>query len=247
MVEIVVLVKQVPDTNAKIEVENGLVDLSMVKWVTSPYDEYAIEAALRHKEAQGGKVTALTLGPDRSEKALKDAKALGVDDIARIDVPEGYIDSASVHFQLAAAITSLGGEVVYCGKSAADTGAGSTGPAIAERLGWPSVTHVHEVSFEDGAVEVIQPGSAGQARIAVSLPALITCDKGGFEPRRANVRGIMMAKKAQVDLLTPATGAGTTSIVAHSTPPVKPPGKTYEGAEHVAEVVKLLRDEANVI
>ena len=247
MVEIVVLVKQVPDTNAKIEVKDGLVDLSMVKWVTSPYDEYAIEVALRHKEAQGGNVTALTLGPARTEKTLKDAKALGVDDIARIDTPEGYTDSAAAQSMLAAAISDIGAEVVYCGKSAADTGAGSTGPAIAERLGWPSVTHVNEINYEEGGVEVIQPGSSGQARIAVSLPALISCDKGKFEPRRANVRGIMMAKKAEVTQIEGSADAGATSIVAHNPPPVKPPGKTYEGAEHVSEVVKLLRDEANVI
>ena len=89
MVEILVLIKQVPDTNAKIEIKDGKADLSMVKWITSPYDEYALEVALQHKEAVGGNVTALTLGPARCDKILKDAKALGVDNIARIDVPEG--------------------------------------------------------------------------------------------------------------------------------------------------------------
>ena len=91
MVEIVVLIKQVPDTNAKIEIKGNKADLSMIKWITSPYDEYAMEIALQHKEAHGGNVTALTLGPQRTDKILKDAKALGVDKIARINTDEdGY-------------------------------------------------------------------------------------------------------------------------------------------------------------
>ena len=123
MVEIVVLIKQVPDTNAKIEIKDGTADLSMIKWITSPYDEYALEIALQHKEAVGGNVTALTLGPNRCDKILKDAKALGVDGIARIDVPEGYLDSFSVQSMLAEACRSLGAEIIYCGKAAADTNA----------------------------------------------------------------------------------------------------------------------------
>ncbi|MED5485614.1 MAG: electron transfer flavoprotein subunit beta/FixA family protein [Candidatus Thermoplasmatota archaeon] len=247
MVEIVVLVKQVPDTNAKIEIKDGRADLSMIKWITSPYDEYALEVALQHKEAVGGSVTALTLGPARCDKTLKDAKALGVDKIARIDVDEGYVDSFSVQSMLAEACKSLGAEVVYCGKAAADTNAGSTGPGVAEKLGWASVANVTKVVFADNSLELMQPAPEGQAKIGVNLPAVITCDKGMGEPRRANVKGIMMAKRAVVDLIDTGNFEGNTSVIEHTSPPQKPPGKSYEGSEHVSEVVKLLRDEANVI
>ena len=84
MANIVVLVKRVPDTNARIVVNGDRVDLSAVKWVISPYDEFAIDTALRHKEASGGTVTALTLGSPESDKILKDAKAIGVDEIVRV-------------------------------------------------------------------------------------------------------------------------------------------------------------------
>ena len=84
MPNIVVLVKRVPDTNARIVVSGDRVDLSAVKWVISPYDEFAIENALQHKEAAGGSVTALTLGPAGADKVLKDAKAIGVDEIVRV-------------------------------------------------------------------------------------------------------------------------------------------------------------------
>ena len=247
MVEIVVLVKQVPDTNAKIEVKNGLTDLSMVKWITSPYDEYALEIALRHKEASGGTVTALTLGPTRCDKVLKDSKALGVDKIARINVEEGYLDSASVQSMLAEACKSLGAEIVYCGKAAADTNAGSTGPGVAEKLGWPSVANATSVSFGESGLEIMQPSSEGQAKIGVNLPVVVTCDKGNVEPRRANVKGIMMAKRAIVENLEVQLINGNTTLVGHSMPPQKPPGKSYDGSEKVPEVVKLLREEANVI
>ena len=247
MVEILVLIKQVPDTNAKIEIKDGKADLSMVKWITSPYDEYALEVALQHKEAVGGTVTALTLGPARCDKILKDAKALGVDNIARIDVPEGYLDSFSVQSMLAEACNSLGAEIIYCGKAAADTNAGSTGPGVAEKLGWPSVANVTNIIFGESSLELMQPSFEGQAKIGVNLPAVITCDKGMGEPRRANVKGIMMAKRANVDLIGVETVGGNTSVVGHASPPDKPPGKSFDGSEHVSTVVKLLRDEANVI
>ena len=247
MVEIVVLIKQVPDTNAKIEIKDGTADLSMIKWITSPYDEYALEVALQHKEAVGGNVTALTLGPNRCDKILKDAKALGVDGIARIDVPDGYLDSFSVQSMLAEACKSLGAEIIYCGKAAADTNAGSTGPGVAEKLGWPSISNVTNVDFGESSLELMQPSLGGQAKMGVNLPVVVTCDKGMGEPRRANVKGIMMAKRATVDLISVADVEGNTSIVGQSSPPAKPPGKSYEGSEHVSTVVKLLRDEANVI
>ncbi|MEC7723338.1 MAG: electron transfer flavoprotein beta subunit/FixA family protein, partial [Candidatus Thermoplasmatota archaeon] len=127
MPEIVVLVKQVPDTNARIAISGDAVDMSGVKMVMSPYDEFALEAALRHKEAAGGNVTALTMGGVGADKVLKDAKAIGADHIVRLD-HEGWLDSTALQAAIAGAVSELGAEVVYCGKSAADTGAGSTGP-----------------------------------------------------------------------------------------------------------------------
>ena len=247
MVEIIVLIKQVPDTNAKIEIKDGKADLSTVKWVTSPYDEYALEIALKHKEAMGGTITALTLGPIRSEKTLKDAKALGVDKIARIDTGDEYLDSFAVQSMLAEACEKLGAEVIYCGKAAADTNAGSTGPGVAERLGWPSVSNVTSVEFFSDSLDLMQPSFEGQSKIGVNFPVVVTCDKGMGEPRRANVKGIMMAKRAVVELIDVENVMCNTSVSGHFSPPEKPPGKSYDGIEYIPEVVKLLREEANVI
>ena len=245
MSNIVVLVKQVPDTNAKIVVSGDRVDLSAVKKVMSPYDEFAVETALKHREANGGEVTALTLGGAGADKVLKDAKAIGVDHIARIDTEDEH-DSNALQSALATVLTEIGAEVVYCGKSAADTGAGSTGPGIAERPGWASVSNVISVAFESG-LTVIAPSEGGTARISVPLPAVISCDKGDMKVRKPNVKGIMQAKKAKVEVKTVAMQGSTVSVVAHSMPPAKPAGKSYEGGAAAAEVARLLRDEANVI
>jgi len=247
MPNIVVLVKRVPDTNARIVVNGDRVDLSAVKWVISPYDEFAIETALQHKEAMGGSVTALTLGPAGADKILKDAKAIGVDEIVRVwNDSWSEMDSNSIQSALANAISELGAEVVYCGKTAADTGAGSTGPGVAERLGWASVSNITDAKFE-GGINVTAPAENGSAIISISGNAVITCDKGNVKVRKPNVKGIMMAKRAQVNVVNGDAPASTVTIVSQTPPPAKPAGKKYEGGSSAEEVAKLLREEANVI
>ena len=245
MPNIIVLVKQVPDTNAKIVVNGGRVDLSSVKMVMSPYDEFAVETAMQHKEAAGGEVTALTVGGAGAEKILKDAKAIGVDHIVRIDA-EGDMDSNALQTVLATAVAELNGEVVYCGKSAADTGAGSTGPGLAERLGWASASNITSAEFA-GGLSVVSPSGGGNAKLNVPLPAVISCDKGNFKVRKPNVKGIMQAKKASVDVRSIETPSSAITVVGQSLPPAKPAGKTYQGGDAAAEVANLLRDEANVL
>lgn len=246
MVNIAVLVKQVPDTNAKIVVQGGnRVDLSGVKMVISPYDEFAIENALLHQEAQGGTVTAITVGDGSAEKILKDAKAIGVDELIRIDVSQ-EMDSNALQHVLVEAIQSIGAEVVYCGKSAADTGAGSTGPGIAQRLGWASVSNITDIEFSP-TLCVVAPMGASSAKIDVSMPAVISCDKGNVKVRKANVKGIMAAKKATVQVLKVACPPSTIEIIGHSMPPSKPAGKSFQGGDSANEVARLLREEANIL
>ena len=245
MPNIIVLVKQVPDTNAKIVVNGDRVDLSSVKMVMSPYDEFAVETALQHKESAGGEVTALTVGGPGAEKILKDAKAIGVDHIVRVDVSQ-EMDSNALQGVLAQAVTELGGEVVYCGKSAADTGAGSTGPGLAERLGWASVSNIIAADF-GGGLSVTMPSGGGNAKVTMGLPAVVSCDKGNFKVRKPNVKGIMQAKRASVDVRSIEAPASNVTVVNQTLPPAKPAGKTYQGGAAASEVANLLRDEANVL
>ena len=118
----------------------------------------------------------MTVGGAGAEKILKDAKAIGVDHIVRIDT-QAEMDSNALQSVIAQAVADLGGEVVYCGKSAADTGAGSTGPGLAERMGWASVSNIIGATF-DGGVSVVMPSGGGNAQVSVPLPAVVSCDKG---------------------------------------------------------------------
>jgi len=248
MPDIAVLIKRVPDTNAQILVSGDRVDLSNVKWVMSPYDEYALEAAMMHKEAMGGSVTAITLGGADCDKVLKDAKAIGVDRIIRVwEDSWSELDSNQTQIALASAVQETSSDIVYCGKSAADTGAASTGPGVAERLGWASASNIVGLGFEDSGIEVIVPAASGNARTGVSLPAVISCDRGFCKPRKPNVKGIMMAKRAQVEVLAADIPASGINIVSHTPPPQKAPGQTFDGAANVPTVVTALRNDANVI
>ncbi len=247
MVDIAVLLKQVPDTNAKIAVVGDRVDESAVtSWVTSPYDEYALEAAIQATEASGGAITAITLGPARADKVLKDAAALGVTNLVRVwDDSWSDLDSNQIQAALAEVVGSSGCGMVFCGKQSADRNQGSTGPGVAERMGAASVVEVTD--FDAASMTFVRPSSSGSERVSVSGSAVITFSKTNNELRRPNVRGIMMAKKAQVNIVGASIGSSSVTVNKQVPPAEKPPGKTFEGASSVPEVVGLLRDEAKVL
>ena len=249
---IAVLIKQVPDTTSKVDVSGGLVDESSVsKWSISPYDEYALECAMQLKESGYSEVVAITCGPERSSKALTEAAAVGADSLIHVQV-EDILDSIQVQSLLSAAIKRTDSEIVFCGKQAADTNSGSTGPGIASILDYSCVGVVSEVTVDDGVLVATRQGPSSLEEIEVTSPCLFTFDKGDSELRRPNVRGIMMAKKKTVEALTPGDlgvdlGESPVIVNSHSSPPDKPPGQKFEGVSSVATVVQMLRDEANVI
>jgi electron transfer flavoprotein beta subunit len=249
---IVVLLKQVPDTTAKISVSGGRVDEGAVsKWSMSPYDEYALESALQLKEKMGGDLIAITCGPERCSKMLTDAAAVGADKLIHI-LNENELDSIQVQSLLASAVTKVGGEIILCGKQAADTNSGSTGPGVAELIGASCVTLVSEVNFEEGDISAIRLNSSGAERIGITTPCVFAFDKGVTELRRPNVRGIMMAKKKEItkfsnEQLSVDIGQSSVKLVEHSYPPEKPPGQKFEGINSIQTVIAKLRDEANVI
>tara|TARA_Y100001935_G_scaffold57968_1_gene48505 strand:- start:18116 stop:18871 length:756 start_codon:yes stop_codon:yes gene_type:complete len=247
-----VLIKQVPDTTAKIDISGGEVDESgIAKWSISPYDEYALESALQMQKDVGATVVAITLGPDRASKSLVDAAAVGADELVHIS-HEGAIGSFALQTALAEAVKRVGADVVLAGKQAADTNAGSTASGVAKILNWPCVGLVSKIDASEGEFEATRSTVAGLERVSVSSPCVFAFDKGEDKLRIPNVRGIMMAKKKPVqkhtmaDLEVDASNGGITeSSVTY--PPQKPPGQKFEGASSAPEVVSRLRDEANVI
>ena len=248
---IAVLLKQVPDTNSRIIVRDGRVDESDLKWITSPYDEYALEAALQHREAMGGSVVAITIGPERAVKVLKDAAAVGVDELIRVwDDGWGALDALGTAEVLAGVLRAADVGIAYCGKQAADRDLGATGACLAELMGWSLVGGITGLEF--GATLVVdRPAAEGTERVEIDGGAILTCDKGLNDPRRPNVKGIMAAKRATVDGCSGGdigvTPTPRITLVGHTAPAEKPPGQTFEGAETVATVIQLLREEAKVL
>jgi electron transfer flavoprotein beta subunit len=249
---IAVLLKQVPDTTAKITISDGKVDENSVsKWSMSPYDEYALESGLQLKEATGGDLIAITCGPERAKKMLTDAAAVGADTLVHIP-DDGVSDSTHVQKLLAAAVKKFDSHVVLCGKQAADTNGGSTGPGVAELLDAACVTLVSEVNFSEGNFTTIRPSNSGTEKVIVDGLSVFAFDKGSSELRRPNVRGIMMAKKKPVESITSSDlgvnlDPSNVKMNSQNPPPEKPAGQKFEGAEYVNEVVSKLRNEANVI
>ncbi|MBA46176.1 MAG: hypothetical protein CMB31_06275 [Euryarchaeota archaeon] len=254
IMDIAVLIKYVPDTTAKISISGGRVDESNVsKWSISPFDEYALEAALSMKDTSGAKVTAITCGPARSEKGLRDAAAVGADALVHIVIDDLMsLDSTKIQGLLAAAVKQTGAEVVFCGKQAADTNSGSTGPGVAELIGAACVTNASEISGEGGVFSVLRPASNGSERVGVSAPCVVAFDKTTSELRRPNVKGIMMAKKKPIesmdsDSLGVDVSGSSATINSQSPPDEKAPGQMFEGADSISEVVQKLRNEAKVL
>ena len=252
--DIAVLIKYVPDSTAKITVSGDRVNESAVsKWSISPFDEYALEAALSIKESAGASVTAITCGPSRSEKGLRDAAAVGADALVHVAIDDlTSLDSTKMQALLAAAVQNTGASIVFCGKQAADTNAGSTGPGVAELMGAACITGVTEVGADDSGLSALRTTSGGAERVPLSAPCVLTFDKTDSELRRPNVKGIMMAKKKAIGSHDAASlgvdvSGSTANIASHAPPAEKAPGQMFEGASNVDDVVQKLRNEAKVL
>ncbi len=260
---IVVCVKQVPDTAAKIQdrVTDGRIDLEGVEWVVNPYDEYAVEEALRLKEAHGGQVTLITLGPDRALQALKDMLALGADE--GIHIKDPALDGAGrrgVAKALAAAIRKLGDvDMVWTGWKGVDEDHGLVPAYLAEELGWPHLSFVTKVNVDPdaGRVTVEREIEGGKEVLEAPLPAVLSAQKGLNEVRYASLKGIMAVKKKTIPEWTAADlGLDASDLQGQEVefvhidpPPERKPGRILDGTpeEAARELVRLLREEAKVI
>ncbi|MEO0073756.1 MAG: electron transfer flavoprotein subunit beta/FixA family protein, partial [candidate division WOR-3 bacterium] len=249
------------ETKIRINTKTGFVDTSEVEWVINPYDEYAIETALRLREQiKAGSVTAVSLGPERTKTALRTALAMGVDDAVHVwDEAFGGIDSLSTGRVLATALKRLSFDVVFCGKQAIDDDFAAVPPAIAHFLGIPHVSVVPEVALNQGeAAELTAHREVEGATevVRVKTPCLITIQKGKYEPRYPTLKLMMAAKKKEIPRLgaaelgiDPATLTRRIVYLGDRLPPGRKPGQvlTGEPAELARELVHRLREEARVI
>ena len=262
---IIVCLKQVPDTEAQIRVapDGKAIVTQDIKWVMNPYDEYGVEEALRLREKFGGEVTVVGLGPKRVTESIRTALAMGADKGVLIsdDALEGS-DGLATAKALAAAIKDLEYDLIFAGQRGVDDDMGVVGAALAEGLGIPNLSVIVKVEVaEDGKSVTVQRPIEGQVLIIESsLPAVITTQKGLNEPRYASLPGIMKAKKKPLEEKTLADlgldpaefgeGGRKVKIIQLTPPPERQAGKIVEGEtpeEKASGLAKLLHEEAKVI
>lgn len=203
---IIVLVKQVPDTSeVKINRETNTLIRDGVPSIINPFDMYAIEEALRLREQHGGKVTAVTMGPPQAAEALKEAVAMGVDDVVLVsDRAFAGADTWATSYTLAMGIKKIGNfDLVIAGKQAIDGDTAQVGPETADMLGIPFVAYIRKVEkVEPGKMTLERMMDEGYDVVETSLPALITVVKEINQPRFPSLKGKMKAKSLKVATLS---------------------------------------------
>jgi electron transfer flavoprotein beta subunit len=263
-VNIVVLVKQVPDTETKIKIgaDGKSIETSEIKWVMNPYDEYAVEAALRLQDSVGANVTILSMGPERVVESIRTALAMGANQGVLVDDPatEGS-DALGKAKVLAAALKSLEFDLVLCGHRAVDDDENQVGIMVAELAGIPHLGLAVSIEVADGKVTIQRPIEGAKVTMEATLPVLVTF--GGahavWNPRYASLPGIMKAKKKPLETKTLAdlglsaeevgAQAARVSVTSMELPSERQAGRKLEGetADKAKELVRLLHEEAKVI
>jgi electron transfer flavoprotein beta subunit len=253
-------VTSVPDTASVIKIggDGRHIDETGIKWILSPYDEYALEEALKLTEAQGGEVTAMTFGPARAEAALRDCLARGAHTAVHVDGGEASLgDSLTIAKVLAGAIKGREFDLILVGVQGVGTDNSQVGPMLAELLDLPHVASITSLELGDGSLTAGRDVEGGRETVVCPMPAVLTCQKGLNEPRYAALKGIMAAKRKPVDKLD-APSLGVTEgadpfyrVRGLELPPAKTAGTILQGEDDpagaAAQLVKLLRDEAKAI
>ncbi len=261
IMNIVVCLKQVFSTEAKIRlapVGKSVIE-DQVEWIVNPYDEFAIEEALKIREAKGGgSITAITIGPDRCATILRSAMALGVDKALHLKDPLfESLDALGTAHVLAAAIKKLSADIILFGKQGVGMDQGMVQAMVAEILDLPLANIVTKVTIDGNTARCLREVDDGAEVVDCALPVVISTQKGLNEPRMANLKGIMAAKKKPIDVWTTedlgldAAFLGSPTLVheKYELPPPRTAGKILQGTpeEAARELVALLRNDARVI
>ncbi len=234
--KIAVCLKRVPDTTAKISIasDGKSIDEAGIKFVPNPYDEFAVEEAIKLKETAGsGETTVIGLGSEATAETLRTALAMGVDKAVLLQ-SAGSADGFEVARALAAELQAGGYDLIFFGKMAVDDYNHQVGPMVAELLELPCITTVAHLRIEDGTVHAEREIEGGMEVVSCSLPAVLTCDKGLNNPRLPSLKGIMAAKKKPMETRPVTLGAGTLEVVGLALPPERAAGKIVgEGVDAV--------------
>jgi len=249
-VKIAVCIKRVPDTETRIKVgaDGKSIEEAGVKFVLNPYDEFAVEEALRLKEKAGsGEVVVLSLGSDPAQETIRTALAMGADrGILLKGAPS--LDPLEGARALAAELKDGGYDLILFGKIAIDDYSQAVGTMVAELLGLPSVSAVSHLELAGGKGTAEREVEGGIEVVEFTLPAVLTADKGLNDPRYPALKGIMAAKKKPLEVKNAAAGQGSVAVLELSLPAARKEGRILgEGPGSVPALIDALRNEAKVL
>lgn len=249
--DIVVCIKRVPatDTAIKIAADGKSIDPTGVSFEMNAYDEFALEQALRIREQLGqGSVTVVTIGPKDAQKELRDALARGADKAVLLTTDQWVYDGTATAAALAKWIRSTSCQLVLCGKQAVDSDNNQLPANLAARLGFGCVTEVNKLELKDGVFTAERDIEGAREVLTCKTPAVISCNKGLNEPRYANLKGIMAAKKKPLEEVAADLPAPAMAIDKLELPPARKAGRIVgEGAAAVPALIDALRNEAKAL
>ncbi|KEO82887.1 electron transfer flavoprotein subunit beta/FixA family protein [Tumebacillus flagellatus] len=252
---IFVALKQTFDTEEKIVVENGSVKEDGVRFVLNPYDEYAVEEAIKLRDELGGQVTVVTVGPERAQEALRTALAMGADEAVHITDEALLGDEYKVSNVLASYFKDKEFDIILTGNQAVDSGSGQTAVRLAELLNIAHISTITKLEINGTDVVAHRDAEGDLEVVGAKLPLLVTCQQGLNDPRYPSLIGIRKANKKPLE--TPSAGdlgvdaslASKASVKETFLPAAKSAGRILEGdnGQRVTELVNLLKNEAKVL
>ena len=258
---ILVFIKRVPDTESRIRIEQATKSVveEGLNFVISPYDEYAVEEALRIREAKGGSVRVVSVGRDEAATVLRKALAMGADEafLVKDDAPETYDGLRTARLIGRAVERKFGGaDLLLFGKQSVGADNGQVPAMVGELLGLPQATVVTKLEIGDGSATAYREVEGATEKVILGLPAVVTAQKGLNEPRYETLKGIMAAKKKEIPVIRPEElGLGPedlaplVEVLGLDVPAKRQAGKILQGdaADTARELVRLLHDEAKVV
>ncbi|ASN06837.1 electron transfer flavoprotein subunit beta/FixA family protein [Virgibacillus necropolis] len=253
---ILVLLKQTFDTEENIVIGDGQISEENVEFIMNPYDEYAVEEAVKIKEEIGAEITAITVGPSRTASALRTALAMGADQAVLIGWDGQESDEWTASNLIAAAIKNRDYDLILGGNMAVDSGSGQVAIRVAENLGIPHVSTITKLTLNEGIATVERDVEGDVEIVEVQLPFLVTAQQGLNEPRYPSLPGIMKAKKKPLETLSVEDLAlesedttASTLIIDQFLPAKKQAGRILDGEiqDQVSELVQILQNEDKVV
>jgi electron transfer flavoprotein beta subunit len=246
---IAVCVSHVPDTATKVKIgtDGKLIDPAGVTYIINPYDEFAVEEALKTKEKSGGEVTVISIGGETSKETIRKALAMGADKGILLK-DESAKDSFAVAKALSEELKTQNYDIIFFGKQSVDYDNAIAGQLTAELLGYNCISVVVDLKIENNKVIAEREIEGGREVVETELPVVITAQKGLNEPRYASLKGIMAAKKKIIEEKPAVQTSNLTEVIKMEKPPEKQPGRILgTDSSAVPELIKLLHEEAKVI